>query len=64
MIWMRFCLFKRGRKSLEVFSVQRRVFWRKGDDFFLFWNTRNEKNQHFGKKFRKGKIWGKEKWER
>lgn len=43
LIWMRFCLFKRGRKSLEVFSVQRRVFCRKGDDFFLFWSTRNGK---------------------
>lgn len=35
---------KKGRKGLEIFSVQRRVFCRKGDDFFLFWSTGNEKS--------------------
>lgn len=28
---------------MENFSVQRRVFCRKGDDFYLFWSTGNEK---------------------
>lgn len=34
---------ERGRKCLENFTVQRRVFCRKGDDFYLFWSTGNEK---------------------
>lgn len=43
---MRFWVFffRKGRKCLENFSVQRRVFCRKGDDFFLFWSTGNEKS--------------------